>query len=117
DARDALGLRTMQVWLRTFSVHTALGAALCLVWFALPGFAVLRTLRLTPAASHDRRIPSIALLLAPALGLGTFASFSLAFCRLSGYSRWTLLLAWAVLLGGAFALGRDGRSRPGNGHS
>jgi len=72
-----------------FFWQSLLAAGVAVLLFSLPGLVVLRWL------GFSTRLGS-ALLVAPALGLCTYGSFSLAFAFLVGYSPFTLLVAWLL---------------------
>ncbi|AUI68037.1 hypothetical protein BLE401_04520 [Beggiatoa leptomitoformis] len=72
-----------------FWTHTAWGVCLSLLWFTLPGWGVARLLGF---ARHPA--PLSTLLIAPALGLCTYGSFSLLINAIFPYHFITLIFSW-----------------------
>ncbi|MCV6637909.1 hypothetical protein [Candidatus Albibeggiatoa sp. nov. NOAA] len=77
----------------TFLHHTLLASITALFWFGLPGLVVMRLLGLV---RHTLSLHNW--LIAPALGLSTFGSFSLLVASLVGFNFIALVVSWLVFL-------------------
>lgn len=75
-----------------FLNHTLLASVFALVWFGLPGLAIMRVLGL----AHANRLQNW--FLAPALGLSVFGSYSFFIASLIGFHFHTLILSWLSVL-------------------